>query len=284
MRKNKHYNSDSFNFFKDVRSTKRHSRTDPNYKTRLNGYDDIVSPRYNDYDNAFTANNLTSLSVIELSNQASSDLEKMYSFSNSKIQALKDYLLTNEEGRTHNTCLNCGMNEANTFDHFLPKGEFPHFSIHPKNLVPSCSNCNSKKSINWQSGDSSLFINFYLDDIPDIQFLFCDVISTPQSFKVNFLIQNTNGINPNLYSVIESHFNRLKICSRLNKFCNNTISEFVNDYLPYKDGRLNEFITQVNNSLVHHNDSFGINYWKNVLKSSLISSPIFQSYLTTKYP
>jgi hypothetical protein len=284
MKKNKHYILDSFDFFKEVRSLKRKSKTDPNYKVRLLGYDSIVSPEYVKYDNAFDANNITSLSILTHDNQRKTDLIKMYSFGNTKIQEFKDYILTDEEGRTHNTCLNCNMNEANTLDHFLPKDEYPEFSVHPKNLIPSCSNCNSKKSTNWRVGSSSLFINFFLDDIPDTQFLFCSIIGTTNSFKVNFFIQNINGIDLDLYRVIESHFNRLDICKRLNKFCNNYISEFVNEYLPYKNGRINEFITQVNSSLIHHNRTFGINYWKNVLKYSLISSTVFHDYLIYKYP
>lgn len=284
MKKNKHYTPNSFDFFKEVRSIKRNSKSDPNFTTRLNSYDSTVSPRYDEYDNGFSAANLTSLHSVALSPKICSDLEKMYTFSNPKIQELKDYILTDDEGRTHNTCLNCNMNEANTMDHFLPKTDYPYFSVHPKNLIPSCSNCNSKKSTNWRSGTTSLFLNFYIDDIPNVQFLFCNVIKTPSSFKVIFFIQNVYGIDPTEYNVIESHFKRLNICSRLNKFCNTAISEFANEYLPYRSGRIDEFIIQVTNSLVHLNSAFGVNNWKNVLKSTLISSPVFKNYLITSYP
>lgn len=284
MKKNKHYTFNSFDFFKDVRSSKNNSFADPNYKTRLQGYDALVSPKYVVYDTAFGANNLTSIATTTYTYQQETDLLKMYSFSNPKIQALKDSVLTDDEGRTHNTCLNCYMGEANTMDHFLPKGEYPQFAVHPKNLIPSCSNCNSKKSTNWKTGTTSLFINAYLDNIPNDQFLFCNVINTTSGFKVNFYIQNVNHINASMYALIESHFNRLKICERLNKYSNTAITELINEYLPYRGGRINDFINQVNNSLVHHINSFGINSWKNVLKSSLISSPIFQAFLTTKYP
>jgi|SRR5690554_1048142 len=284
MKKNKHYTSNSFEFFKEVRSTKRKSKKDPHYRVRLDEYDGVVSSNYEDYDKAFEINKLAGLSASETSGQISADLVKMYSYDNSKIQNLKHYLLTNEEGRTHNTCLNCGIGEANTFDHFLPIGEFPFFSVHPKNLIPSCSNCNSKKSTNWKSDGSVLFINFYKDDIPELQFLFCRVLQKSTYFKVEFYIENIHNIDPDMFNVIDSHFDRLNICSRLNQFCNDTISEFVNEYMPYKNGRIDDFIDQVNNSLYYHNRSFGVNHWKNVLKSSLISSSVFKSYLTSTYP
>jgi hypothetical protein len=282
MKKSKHYTSNAFDFFKVVRSSKSNSPKDPNFKKRLQGYDALISSKYIAYDTAFVANNLTTLTISVFTSQEEADLLKMYSFRNPHIQSLKDLVLTDDEGRTHNTCLNCYMNEANTIDHFLPKGEYPQFAVHPKNLIPSCSNCNSKKSTNWRTGETSLFINAYLDNIPDDQFLFCNVIPTKTSFKVNFFIQNVSNINATTFALIESHFSRLKICKRLNKYSNTAITEIVNDYLPYRCGRLNDFITHVNKSMVHNINSFGINSWKNVLKSSLISSTVFQNYLKTK--
>lgn len=40
-------------------------------------------------------------------------------------------------------CAMCGSHHNGTLDHFLPKQEYPEFSILPSNLVPACSLCNS---------------------------------------------------------------------------------------------------------------------------------------------
>lgn len=49
-------------------------------------------------------------------------------------------------------CPFCGINSFETtgekyredFDHFFPKGQFPFLSLHYKNIVPMCHNCNTK--------------------------------------------------------------------------------------------------------------------------------------------
>lgn len=284
MKKNKHYALDSFDFFKKVCDLKKNKKGDATYKVRLNSYDALVKPTYDSYDNAFAAKQLASLPITTFHvATAENDLRSMYSYSNGKIKELKDYVLTDDDGRTHNTCLNCTMSEANTMDHFLPKTDYPQFAVHPKNLLPSCSACNSKKSVNWQIGNQTIFINHYLDDIPNIQYLFCEVIKTTKGFKVKFSVDNRNSMNINIFNLVDSHFSKLNICNRLNKYCNDEITDLIDEYLPYRNN-FNAFKTHINNALVHHISSKGINHWKNILKSSLITSPIFESYLKSKYP
>ena len=36
-------------------------------------------------------------------------------------------------------CPFCGISESSTLDHYLPKEQYPEFSVFPKNLVPSCA-------------------------------------------------------------------------------------------------------------------------------------------------
>lgn len=43
-------------------------------------------------------------------------------------------------------CAYCALGLASTLDHFLPKSDFPSLSLEPLNLVPTCKDCNHKKS------------------------------------------------------------------------------------------------------------------------------------------
>ena len=43
-------------------------------------------------------------------------------------------------------CALCGVRDATTLDHFLPKSAFPALAVNPLNLVPSCGRCNQLKS------------------------------------------------------------------------------------------------------------------------------------------
>lgn len=39
-------------------------------------------------------------------------------------------------------CPFCAVGQPRNLDHFLPKGQFPQFSVFPHNLVPCCRDCN----------------------------------------------------------------------------------------------------------------------------------------------
>jgi hypothetical protein len=43
-------------------------------------------------------------------------------------------------------CPYCGLDTPRTLDHCLPKSSYPHLSVSPLNLVPSCTDCNILKS------------------------------------------------------------------------------------------------------------------------------------------
>jgi len=52
-----------------------------------------------------------------------------------------------------NFCPMCGGFGLGTLDHYLPKSDFPQFSIFSQNLIPACS-CNAKRGVTVK-GDSS---------------------------------------------------------------------------------------------------------------------------------
>lgn len=62
----------------------------------------------------------------------------------------------------------CGLHTGGelTLDHYLPKNEFPEFSVLGENLVPCCAACNTRRE-GWlnQSGRRTT-LNFYRDRLP----------------------------------------------------------------------------------------------------------------------
>lgn len=57
-------------------------------------------------------------------------------------------------------CALCGVRDATTLDHHLPKSTFPSLAVNPLNLVPSCGRCNQLKSDRVGG-----VIHAYFDDI-----------------------------------------------------------------------------------------------------------------------
>ena len=74
---------------------------------------------------------------------------------------------------TYNTILNAAKDECpfcggvgtpTNLDHFLPKAEFPQFSILPLNLVPACRDCNmGSKKVSYAKTEETQTIHPYLD-------------------------------------------------------------------------------------------------------------------------
>ncbi|MEQ9435648.1 HNH endonuclease [Hyphomonas sp.] len=56
-----------------------------------------------------------------------------------------------------------GIGHVKTLDHYLPKANFPLYSIVPTNLVPCCRDCNSGKSNTFPTNANRQTIHPYLD-------------------------------------------------------------------------------------------------------------------------
>ena len=149
-------------FFDDVVNLKKNTKSDPTYKVRVNLLRNDIQNKFNEYDTLFVKNNLVTINPFGYTNQDKVDLLKLYSYQSKIIQKLKNSITTTEHNRIINTCQNCTISEVNSFDHIIPKNEFPEFSVNPKNLFPSCTICNGYKSEVWRHNGTNLFLNLYL--------------------------------------------------------------------------------------------------------------------------
>jgi 5-methylcytosine-specific restriction endonuclease McrA len=58
------------------------------------------------------------------------------------LRAIRQRLL---EAAPGGLCLLCGLGQATTLDHYLPKARYPEYAILRANLVPACARCNTLK-------------------------------------------------------------------------------------------------------------------------------------------
>src|SRR5690554_5126288 len=96
-------------------------------------------------------------------------------------------LLQDRRNNTLRKCPYCANPiHPNTLDHFIPKNDFPHFSIFQNNLVPQCSKCASIKGQKYYDEDfGCIFIHpFYSDILSRITIKF-DILFLPTSNNIN---------------------------------------------------------------------------------------------------
>lgn len=276
MKNLKPYTECSNTFLDNVLNSKKNSTKDPNYKNRVEILKPNVKNKFTTYDAEHKDNNLASLTAHGYSGQDKADLLKLYKYDNSVIQKLNEKVTTLEGDRILNTCQNCTINEINSLDHIVPKDEFPEFSVNPRNLFPSCTKCNGHKNVIWRENNKSLFLNLYLDDLPEEQYLFCNPTFDDDKITLQFTVENRFNIEQSLFELIYNHYTRLHLPKRFKKNSHDTIYELNKEIKKYKDKiDKEELIKTIKEDVLEEKKYYGFNYWKSIIKETLINDATY---------
>ncbi len=273
------YSGDDFQFHQNILASKRNSALDPDYKARVSGHNPNIEAKFDEYRIAFNSNSLESLTSHPFSDIDRADINRLYSFKSKLIQELKIDITTTESNRIMNTCQNCTISEVNSFDHYIPKEEYCEFVVNPKNLFPSCTRCNSFKNAVWKDeNDNGLFLNLYLDELPEEQYLFVNLEFEDGVVIANFSLDNPNGIDGSLYDKIVSHYSRLYLLERFTENMDSVMVTLENTINSFK-GRLPiaEIVDSILENSERNKQYFGHNYWKSIMEIALVSNEDYLS-------
>lgn len=113
-------------------------------------------------------------------------------------------------------CPFCGISESSTLDHYLPKEQYPEFSIFPKNLVPSCAVCNTRKKdrILEEGTDVRMFLHPCFDTIPDLEFLTVRTRMEADALVLSYRLTRPEGMAARTFRHLGSHFDELNLADR----------------------------------------------------------------------
>ncbi|MEK4533117.1 HNH endonuclease [Solibacillus sp. FSL K6-1554] len=198
---------------------------------------------------------------------------------NATLNKLKKEIKEVQEVYYQAHCPYCEINEPGTFDHYLPKEEFPEYSVLSLNLIPCCSICNSYKGELWENSNSRVFLNYYFDEIPQEQFLYAKLDYTDGTDvpKISFELRNDNGIDSSIFQRIETHFDKLYLLKRYIKQANSKVSSIRKSCILKINGRNN--IVAVKSILEDDLDvleqQVGCNNWEYALVKSVLESDEF---------
>lgn len=272
MKNISYYKDDTFEFHKKVISSKNNTKKDPLYKSSISSLNTSIKSKFISYETNFNLNTLELLTPHGFIGPNKERLLKLYSYKNSVISQLKQTLTTDEHNRIFNTCQNCTINEVNSLDHVLPKEEFSEFVVNPLNLFPSCTYCNSLKGTAWKDNNKRMFLNLYLDTLPSIQYLFVDIEVHGSDILLTYMVENKDDqIDEELFKIISSHYKRLQLCKRFKNSSYSVVSELdlmIKNYLTKLD--LETIKEIIISQCQDEQNAFGFNYWKTILKLTLI--------------
>ena len=278
MRKLKPYDEDAFEFYKKVVGKKNTTDKYPTYKVRLSSLEENIEVLYKNYDELFESNTLQELVEHGYSGNEKDDLHKLYSYRSNIFQELKVKLTTTETKRIISTCQNCTIGEVSSFDHVVPKDEFAEFVVNPKNLFPSCSICNGHKSTAWRNGNKRLFLNLYTDHLPEQQYLFVEISASDGAVEARFYLDNRNGINEELYELINNHYTKLHLCRRFSENIDLVVSPLINEIESYISKlTISEIVEVAIDRSMRNKTAFGYNHWPSILEIALLNNTSFLS-------
>lgn len=276
MKKVDHYTDDAFEFHKTVVSNKR----DEHVRTLLAANEAILKDAFDNYDFHFNGDSLIEIESLNLSHELKKALLSLYRYDATAFRNLKNSLTT-VNGKVVVMCPMCTIDTIGSFDHILPKEEYAEFVDHPKNLIPCCTTCNSKKNMYWKENGTFLFLNLYLDDIPEQQYLFLSVTQTESWPILNFSVKNENDIDEPIFNRILSHYSRLDLCRRFEEASGQYLSEIQDSIRSLKDmGQTDDLIQALLNRMCDKLQlRDGPNFWKVVLLRNVVGNPILYSAL-----
>ena len=168
-------------------------------------------------------------------------------------------------------CPCCGIGEAVTLDHHLPKDTYQVFSIYVRNLVAYCNTCNNKKRSVTGTDPKKRFIHPYYCPLPELsQFLFAKVSLRGRSLKFDLYIKPVAGLKIQMISQMEFMMNQVDLKNRLMKELN---VYFTSIATSIKSDFERAGKTAVKKSLEenakHQAKNFTLNHWRHAVLQAL---------------
>lgn len=269
MKKIRHYEDDCFEFHKSVVERKESDEL----KRHIRAIDDDIKEQYEEYDDAFSADILPTLEALDLDKTTKDELKSLYSYDAYMFRKLKRILTVDSNNRQDVLCPNCTINNINSFDHYLPQTEFAEFVDNPINLIPSCTECNGHKSKVWRKNGERLFLNLYIDELPQEKYLFVtlSVADDGKSVDAKFEVKKPEGkIDGSLFKKIDYHYEKLELCRRFGENRERVFSGLANEIYTLKDVLSDDAIKDViKKSVENDRKRYGYNYWVAILKEAV---------------
>lgn len=270
-----------FQRHKDVVSSKNNTvNGEPNLiKSNLQGLESAIEARYNAFEASFGSSNLFSFAQDATLAVHKDDLLSCYTGRTKKVKEIFSLIEQAQPDNFLKRCPYCGVTLPKTYDHYLPESLYPELSVHALNLIPCCNSCNQTKNNFWKNDRHRIFLHFYMDSIPDIQYLNVRLVSNKNMCAVGAVFSMTRAPNiPNqIWDVLNMHYVKLNLIDIYNDLANNEISEVFNACVSHiRCGGLSvsQFVT---NLLACDEQLYGINHWRVVLMKALSTSADFAS-------
>jgi 5-methylcytosine-specific restriction endonuclease McrA len=162
-----------------------------------------------------TATALEALPKRRWSSKGRNALIHCYEGSTNDWNAMRTGFLASLTPTARAICPYCLIREPESWDHFLPKEQFPEFSVLLANLVYVCGRCNRKKG-EYLVGQPRQVLNPYFDAIPTtVPLLYAGAAIIGGAPKLHFMIAGPPPIPAPLVQLAQRHFDAFELQPKL---------------------------------------------------------------------
>lgn len=259
---------------------KKHKAT----RTHLTASHALIEERYEAHAKAVDNSSLESLTKHAESLLLKDTLRACYDGTTQPLRQLKQAIKDAQPKRVLKYCPMCGATLPRTFDHYMPAVTFPEFAVHPLNLVPCCSTCNSIKDDDWLSATGKCqFLHAYTDKVPNLQFLKVTLHEAPLLAGVGatFSLERPAAVSDDLWALIDTHFRRLKLIDRYDERSNDKVSEILSDCREFLNAGGQNVKQFLGGRAKDRSVVYGVNHWIAVLMNDMAGHPKLEAWVDT---
>ncbi|HGZ2751915.1 TPA: HNH endonuclease [Yersinia enterocolitica] len=240
-------------------------------KINLQNLENQIITRYNLFEQAIIQKELFSFSEDPNLIIHKDDLLSCYTGRTSKVKEIFKLIEKSQPQRFLKRCPYCGITLPKTYDHYLPETKFPELSVHVLNLVPCCGTCNQTKNNYWKNNTHRIFLHFYSDIIPNLQYLTVKLNSNVavNSVGAEFLIKRPENIQDKVWNILASHYEKLDLIIKYNELASDEISEVFNTCVSHLQCGGTDLHRFMHKLLAPEEKLYGINHWRVVLMKAL---------------
>lgn len=210
------------------------------------------------------------------------EFQELYSYGLSAIVKYREKLSRLNNGRTA-TCPICEASAANTLDHYIPQTKYPLYVVHPRNLIPCCSECNGHKLGNvLDANNDRQYWDAFIDQQPTEQYLFCKVTGDGNGLlKCEYDIVK-GKVDDKTWYVINKTFDDFHFKEKYREQAKVIVNELRDKIItPIRDSHLS--LTQsIEIAKMFFTSSSNINNWEFVTKKALLESDAFKGIVAAE--
>jgi len=175
-------------------------------------------------------------------------------------------------------CPLCGVDSPGTFDHYLPKAEFPALAVCAHNLVPACARCNSARNERWLRDEERSIAHLYYDWIrQDARYLRAEVSMVKNLPRADFSVTSELD-SPGFAGLFARHCDSLGLIKLFDGVGSDALLGIAEDLRAY-EVPVRHAQRRLRDAADERGRRQGVNHWEVALRYGAAESEPFVRYV-----